>query len=277
MRMTKFNGLVPIFYILTLIHFSFVYADGGYFSSESVAVSADQRAIIIQNGNEISMTFSTGYTGEGENFGWIIPVLVPPDIEDVSEAGENGEAAFEMLDKYTAPVVSSGRGCFPAGTEVLTESGSCAIETVEPGTKVYSCNIATGEWVLKRVLKRLTHHYEGDIIAIQLSPISVQATGNHPFYVMSGDRLFSRPLPRHCWTGYRATGMRWTAWPRGSSTHTFVRTGPSLRSSSTPVKDGTTRTSSFLRLQSSTTMTGLSFRCESPRSVPKKPPGLPST
>ena len=33
--------------------------DGGYFSP-LVAVSADQRAIIIMNGNEISMTFSTG-------------------------------------------------------------------------------------------------------------------------------------------------------------------------------------------------------------------------
>jgi hypothetical protein len=31
--------------------------DGGFFSSRSVAVSADQRAIIIKNGDEISMTF----------------------------------------------------------------------------------------------------------------------------------------------------------------------------------------------------------------------------
>ena len=121
MNNNKIYRWTLIIFILILFPISQAWADGGYVSSsQSVAVSADQRAIIIQNGNEISMTFSTGYTGEGEDFGWIIPTPVPPAIEDVSEAGKNGEKAFEILDELSAPVVSSGGGCFPAGTEVLT-------------------------------------------------------------------------------------------------------------------------------------------------------------
>ncbi len=69
MQKERIYGWTLILFILTWLPASQVYADGGYFSSRSVAMSADQRAIIIKNGNEISMTFSTGYTGEGEDFG----------------------------------------------------------------------------------------------------------------------------------------------------------------------------------------------------------------
>ena len=79
---------------------------------------------------------------------------------------------------------------------MLTNRGLRAIETVDPGTKVYACDVSTGEWTLKRVLKRFTHHYEGDIITIRLGQITIQATGNHPFYVLHGERLLSRPLPQ---------------------------------------------------------------------------------
>lgn len=107
-----------ILFTMTCFPASQAWADGGYFSSsQSVAVSADQQAIIIKNGNEISMTFSTGYTGEGENFGWIIPTPVPPAIEDVSEAGEEGETAFQTLDEYTAPQIIEMKGGGGAGLD----------------------------------------------------------------------------------------------------------------------------------------------------------------
>jgi hypothetical protein len=110
MKTTKKFGLISLFILLVALPFSQIWPDGGFFSSRlvsgrSVAVSADQRAILVKNGNEISMTFSTGYTGKGEDFGWIIPTPVPPAIEDVREAGEKGETAFQILDKYTAPEI----------------------------------------------------------------------------------------------------------------------------------------------------------------------------
>ncbi len=195
MTKKKFHGCILIFFILTWFAISQARADGGFVSTESVALSADQRAIIIKNGNEISMTFSTGYTGEGEDFGWIIPTPVPPAIEDISETGENGETAFKILDEYSSPKITSG-GCFSSGTEVITASGPRAIETVDPGTEIYAYNPTTGEWVLTRVLKRQSFQYEGDMIDIRMGDITIRATGNHPFYVLSGERLASRPLPR---------------------------------------------------------------------------------
>jgi hypothetical protein len=94
MENTNNNRWLLLISLLLILPVFYIAADGAYFSSQSVAVSADQRAILIQNGKKISMTFSTGYIGEGEDFGWIIPTPVPLAIKNVSEAGENGEATF---------------------------------------------------------------------------------------------------------------------------------------------------------------------------------------
>ena len=160
MKKERIYDWTLIFLVLTWFPASWACADGGYFNSRwSIALSADQRAIIIKNGNEISMTFSTGYTGEGEDFGWIIPTPVPPATLDVSESGKKGEISFEILDEYTAPEITyrGGGGCFPDGTDVLTDCGPQAIEKVEAGTKVFSCDLATCEWILTKVRKRLSH------------------------------------------------------------------------------------------------------------------------
>jgi hypothetical protein len=85
--------------------------------------------------------------------------------------------------------------CFPAGTEVLTVNGLIAIESVEPGTEVYTCDLSSGDWILSPVRTKRADHYEGDTITIQMDSIKIQSTGNHPFYVLCGERLASRPLP----------------------------------------------------------------------------------
>jgi hypothetical protein len=130
MKRGKTCGAILI--LLIWLPFVHICADGGYFSSRSVALSADQRAIIIKNGNEISMIFSTGYTGEGEDFAWIIPTPVPPAIEDVSEAGEMGETAFELLDQYTAPYrATKGGGWGGKAESVVTVYGTVTLEHYE--------------------------------------------------------------------------------------------------------------------------------------------------
>ena len=107
------------------------------------------------------------------------------------------KAFVAVNEKGTEAAASTvGGGCFPSGTEVLTAAGPLAIEKVEAGTKVYSYDPATGEWILTRVLKRLSHQYKGDMITIKMDHVTIQATGNHPFYVLQGDWLASRPLPQ---------------------------------------------------------------------------------
>ena len=103
------------------------------------------------------------------------------------------EQAFEALSAYTAPKVPRSGGCFPAGTVVQTPKGPRAIEAIAAGTEVYSWNLATGRWVVEQVVEPLSHAYVGDMISVQFGALEVQATGNHPFYVMSGERLEARP------------------------------------------------------------------------------------
>ena len=104
--------------------------------------------------------------------------------------------AFVDVDEEgtRAAAVTVGGGCFPAGTEVLTAAGPRAIETIATGTKVYACDPATGEWIAAQVLERQEHQYSGDMITIQAGNIKIEATGNHPFYVLQGNSLTSRPL-----------------------------------------------------------------------------------
>ena len=170
-------------------------ADGGFFSADSVAVSADQRAILIQSGNLISMTLSTGYTGEGKDFAWVVPVPAVPKVADVVESGDTAEAAFAILDAVSSPLVGESGGCFPAGTVVSTMDGPLPIEYVEPGAQVWSVNPQSGQWVAATVSSRDSHVYEGELISIELGGMSIEATGNHPFLVADGSSLDSRPIP----------------------------------------------------------------------------------
>ena len=65
------------------------------------------------------------YTGEGEDFAWILPVPVPPSPQSVKEAGDNGKSAFEILERTTSPRMIRGRlkknGCGMALVTVVSQ------------------------------------------------------------------------------------------------------------------------------------------------------------
>ena len=99
------------------------------------------------------------------------------------------KAFVDVNEEGTEAAAATAGGCFPSGTEVLTASGTQAIETVIPGTQIHACDLNTAEWILTRVSGRQSYQYEGDMITIQMGDINIQATGNHPFYVLQGDNL----------------------------------------------------------------------------------------
>jgi Ca-activated chloride channel family protein len=86
-----------------------------------------------------------------------------------------------------------GGGCFPAGTEVWTKYGFFPIEDIGEGIEVYSQDTNTGQWAYKRVVNTSIRDYSGDIVAINTGEDEIEATGNHPFWVISGPELKQRP------------------------------------------------------------------------------------
>jgi hypothetical protein len=137
-----------------------------------------------------------------------------PVIDKQAIGGVPGiDVRFQRIDKRRGPVVSwrcvgeethtyrgippiHGGGCFPRGTQVLTALGPRAIETVVPGIEVAVCDPASGAWTLAPVSGVRESRYSGDIVVIGIGPLELEATGNHPFRVLRGTDLDSRPHPR---------------------------------------------------------------------------------
>ena len=96
-----------------------------------------------------------------------------------------------------------GPGCFLAGTLVSVyrpENADCRqlvpIEDVQPGEQVWACNPRTGQWEPKTVLQALRRQYSGDIIKFAHQDDVIEATSNHPIWVVEGENLENRPKCR---------------------------------------------------------------------------------
>jgi len=77
----------------------------------------------------------------------------------------------------------------------LTRTKTKNIEDIRPGERVLTFDFANEQWRPCRVLRLLVHDYEGDVITIGLGAETISATGNHPFWIIEGESLASRPLP----------------------------------------------------------------------------------
>ena len=92
-----------------------------------------------------------------------------------------------------AAAVTLGGGCFPGGTPVLTEHGAVPIERVAPGTRVFAREPGAAAWVLAPVARTTSISSDGDVVTVRAGSSEVAATGNHPFFVVAGAGLESRP------------------------------------------------------------------------------------
>ena len=70
--------------------------------------------------------------------------------------------------------------CFDGDTPVATETGFRRIDEIRAGDRVWSYNVETGERALKEVLVR----ENDELLHIETSRGVVDATTNHPFYVV---------------------------------------------------------------------------------------------
>jgi len=84
-------------------------------------------------------------------------------------------------------------GCFPAYTDVAVPGGLASITAVSIGDAVLTLNDETGGSLVSRIVGVSQQAYQGDMISIRLAAGSLDATGNHPFRVVRGAGLESRP------------------------------------------------------------------------------------
>ena len=105
------------------------------------------------------------------------------------------QAFVDVNEKGTEAAAVTVAGCFPAGTPVLTGDGAVSIENIEPGTAVQAFDLASGRWTSGRVAARHAYRFRGEMITVTAGGHAVQATWNHPFLVVRGDDLHSRPRP----------------------------------------------------------------------------------
>jgi hypothetical protein len=84
-------------------------------------------------------------------------------------------------------------GCFVSGTLVPTERGLIEIQDVIAGDRVWSYSMQEKEWQLRPVEAMPVRNYTGDVITIGVGDVAIEVTGNHPFWVISGEAIFSRP------------------------------------------------------------------------------------
>jgi len=98
---------------------------------------------------------------------------------------------------YIPPRIPGGWSvCFREGTQVHTESGLQGIETVSIGTKVWSYNHASETWNLMPVVDTEAHDFAGAMVTLRVGKDTIEATTTHPFWVVSGESLETRPSAR---------------------------------------------------------------------------------
>ncbi len=83
--------------------------------------------------------------------------------------------------------------CFPAGTPILTITGSMPIEKVKVGDRVLSQNPQTGELTYKPV-QGVTLRPASPLVEIGVGPETIRATRGHPFWVNGRGWVLAKQL-----------------------------------------------------------------------------------
>jgi len=116
----------------------------------------------------------------------------PQKIADAFWDAEKENAINGAVAVVTFGVFKFFGRCFPAGTLVSTIDNLRPIESLKPGELVWAYDLTGCQWSAKPIVNLFQHDYEGDLITIGINEEKVEATGNHPFWIIEGEGLNSR-------------------------------------------------------------------------------------
>jgi Pretoxin HINT domain/Bacterial toxin 33 len=94
-------------------------------------------------------------------------------------------------------LVRPNMGCFPADTPAATQDGPKAIQSIKPDDQVWGYDLVACEWKLRRVVQTYEHDYDGDLVAFAVAGEVIEATTNHPVWVVEGEGLDRRQRSEH--------------------------------------------------------------------------------
>jgi hypothetical protein len=86
--------------------------------------------------------------------------------------------------------------CFTRDTLVATENGQKAIGEIRANDLIRTFDFTTGQWTDAKVVQRHDNIYRGDLITIWAGASRIEVTPHHPFWVVEGKDLTSRPRPQ---------------------------------------------------------------------------------
>jgi hypothetical protein len=143
-------------------------------------------------GDQAAQGFSIGLGWQNANEYSLSRSLIAGGIGAALSAGAAGVKAWRQ-SAAAAKLVN----CFPPDTLVGTESGLRPMSQVGAGDRVWGYDFLNGVWRLCRVECRHDANYDGPLVTLYADVGMVTATAFHPFWVIQGDDLASRPTPRH--------------------------------------------------------------------------------
>jgi RHS repeat-associated protein len=119
-------------------------------------------------------------------------------LDDASDALRIANGLDDVSDAARiADNVSEFSNCFPAGTPVSTSDGLKPIENIGAGDMVWAFDLTSGDWKLRPVLETYAFRHDGDLVTLTVDGENIAATDMHPFWVLKGEKLDSRPRPDH--------------------------------------------------------------------------------
>ncbi len=130
------------------------------------------------------------------------PKLIPKvlhALENLGDFSRQLDNAFDVVTGTTKRLEDVQaflkHFCFARDTLVSTATGLRRIGEITAGEQVHSFDFVTGEWRLRTVTNRSDSLYSGPVVVVEAGESQIEATINHPFWVLSGHELSLRATP----------------------------------------------------------------------------------
>ncbi len=146
----------------------------------------------------VSSTIVVGTSGYGVGTG-VSEILNGQPVTGTLDAaaGILGLRSGFKMGLAPTPGAAQPLSCFTAGTPVATEDGLQPIETIRRDDRVWAFDLVKKEWRLCRVRKPYSIAYKGTLVLITIAGEMTEATYRHPYWVVRGEDLASRPCLDH--------------------------------------------------------------------------------